>query len=235
MAFKRATVPAAEVLSGDALTSAMVGIGMLFAAAPSPEPDIEDTIIAASVEGMERDDLRVLALLVTWLGVHHARINADKLVRSMEVQLSERVRAFWASVARWLAVDRRFARLERHCGPDQRVDLLSTGTELQMRRRGEDARFAQGPLRVPAGVLRDRQTDVLSPAALARRHTGYRYRVLMGPSYRADMWALLDRDPSLSAAALARRARGSFATGWQVKRDRDLLGDSPGGGVGEMR
>jgi len=35
----------------------------------------EDTLLAASVEGMERDDLRVLAVLVTWLGIHHPWIN----------------------------------------------------------------------------------------------------------------------------------------------------------------
>jgi len=45
----------------------------------------------------------------------------------------------------------------------------------------------------------------------------------MGPSYRADMWAELDQDPSLSAAKLARRAYGSFATAWHVKQDWEVL------------
>ena len=51
----------------------------------------------------------------------------------------------------------------------------------------------------------------------------YRYRVLIGPSYRADMWATLDREPGLSAAELARRSYGSFATAWKVKQDWALL------------
>jgi hypothetical protein len=38
------------------------------------------------------------------------------------------------------------------------------------------------------------------------------------------MWALLDREPSLSASELARKAYGSFATAWQVKHDRALIG-----------
>ena len=49
----------------------------------------------------------------------------------------------------------------------------------------------------------------------------------MGASYRADMWAALQHDASLPAAVLARRAFGSFAAAWQVKRDRDLLGAMP--------
>lgn len=166
MAFKRA-VPSETALAGDALTAAMVGIGMLFAASPERDADIEDTLSGAPGEGLERDDLRVLSALVTWLGVHHARVKADKLVRTVEAQRSERVRAFWAAVAHWRASDRRFARLERLQRSGDRIDLLRTGTDFQVRRRGEDARFAAGPLRVPATVLRNREEDVLSPAELA--------------------------------------------------------------------
>lgn len=186
------------------------------------DPNIENTLLAASVEGMERDDLRVLAVLVTWLGVHHAWINADRLVRIVEAQRSTRVRSFWAAVADWLTKDRRFAKLRRlHAGPC--IDLLRAGSEFQVKRRGEDPRFEGSALRVPGGVLRDRSQDVLPPAALAKQHRTYRQRVLMGPSYRADMWAELDRTPSLSAAELARRTYGSFATAWQVKHDREVL------------
>lgn len=45
----------------------------------------------------------------------------------------------------------------------------------------------------------------------------------MDPSYRADMWATLELDPTLSASELARQTYGSFATAWQVKHDRELL------------
>jgi hypothetical protein len=41
------------------------------------------------------------------------------------------------------------------------------------------------------------------------------------------MWAELDRDPSLSAAELARRSYGSFATAWHVKRDWQVLAKTP--------
>jgi hypothetical protein len=43
-------------------------------------------------------------------------------------------------------------------------------------------------------------------------------------TYRADCWAALEAEPSLSAAALARRTYASFATAWQVKRDFAIAG-----------
>jgi hypothetical protein len=95
MAFKGLAASSAP-LRGDELTSAMVGIGLLFAAKATRDPNIEDTLLAASAEGMDRHDLRVLAMLVTWLAVHHARINADRLIRAVAAHPSARVHAFWA-------------------------------------------------------------------------------------------------------------------------------------------
>ena len=86
------------------------------------------------------------------------------------------------------------------------MDLLPVGTDFQIKRRGEDPRFQDCPLRVPAGVLRGRKQDVVSPQELAKRHAAYRQRIIMGPTYRADMWALLEGEPALSRAELARRA-----------------------------
>jgi hypothetical protein len=221
MAYNR-SVEMEALPEGSQLTANMVGIGMLFASPASVEPNIEDTLIAASLEGMEQDDLRVLAVLTTWIGIHYERINADRLIRALKSQASKRVRAYWTSIGAWLEKDRRLLRLTvLHDG--QRINLLRSGSVFQMRRRGEDARFRGSRLRVPAGVLRDRHADVLSPTELAKRHETYRLRIQMGPSYRADMWAALQHDPSLTAARLARLTYGSFATAWKVKQDWALL------------
>jgi hypothetical protein len=221
MAFSRAFAPAAT-LDADGLTSAMVGIGMNFAARATKEANIEDTLLFASIAAMEHDDLRVLAVLVTWFGVHAPYVNADRLTKLVRVQKSVRVRALWASLAKWQSKDRRFARLAYvYRGP--RIDLMSAGTDFQIRRHGEDSRFEGSPLRVAAKVLRDRATDVLTPPELAGLHAAYRMRVMMGPSYRADMWAALESEPVLATAALARRTYGSFATAWSVRRDHALV------------
>jgi len=194
---------------------------MGFAADASPEePNIEDTLLFASIEGMERGSLRVLAILVTWFGIHGERVNADRLTQLVRHQ-SPRVRAFWQSMARWRAKDRRFARLARaYRGP--RLDLLDEGTEFHLARHGEDSRFKHGALRVPANVLRDRPGDVSTPEQLARSHRAYRQRVILGPSYRADMWAALEAEPHLSVADLARRAYASFGAASHTRRDWTL-------------
>lgn len=221
MSYRRAIAPE-RTLHGEELTAALVGIGINLAAAPATDPNIEDVAMAASTEGLEEDDLRVLSLLVTWLSIHAARLNADRLAHLVLEHPSARVRAFWSAVGRWLEKDRRLRRLVKAYG-GRRLDLLRVGTEFQVRRFGEDARFAGTRLRVPANVLRDRPGDILSPAELARRHRAYRMRIMLGPSFRADMWAALEAEPALSAAELARRAYGSFATAWQVRQDWGLL------------
>jgi hypothetical protein len=64
---------------------------------------------------------------------------------------------------------------------------------------------------------------VPSSVKRSRHHHTYRCRVTIGPTYRADMWAALEDDPTLSAAALARQTYGSFATAWHVRRDFAIL------------
>ena len=221
MAFNRA--PAAEPMPPcEVLTARMVGIGLNFAARPEVDADIESSLVFASISGMEEDSLRTLSVLTTWLGVHRAHINADRLIRLVSEQPSDRVRAYWAAIARWLRKDRRFARLEGfYDGPP--IELLPVGTEFQIERRGEDERFVGSKLRVPSGTLRDRAADVLPPEVLVRRHAGYRNRVLMGPSFRADVWTVLEKSPGLSVADVARRASCSFATAWQAVQDFKLL------------
>lgn len=221
MAFSRVLDPPSRP-EPDVLTSDMVGIGMGFASPSGLEPNIEDTLFFASLAAMEEDDLRVLAILTTWFGVHHAWVNADRLIRIVGSCESARVRALWAALSSWQRSDHRFARMHAlHKGP--RIDVLATGTEFQLRRHGEDPRFEGTPIRAPANVLRDRPADVLDPADLARRHRAYRYRVMIGPSYRADAWAALEAKPDLSATALARAAYASFATAWNVKREYAIV------------
>ena len=221
MAFSRLEIPSA-VQAGSELTSAMVGIGMLFSAPPARDPNIEDTLLGASLEGMLEGDLRVVSLLMNWLGVHHPWVNADRLVRAAGHVKAEPVRAFWAAVGNWLHEDRRFSKLkDLYEGP--RMDLLHIGTAFQIERRGEDPRLRGTPIRVPAGVLRDRSSDILTPFELARLHGTYRERIRFGPSYRADMWAELKRDPEITPADLAHRTYGSYGTAWKAKNDFQLL------------
>lgn len=228
MAFSRVTA-LTDRPDDEALTRDMAGIGMNFAAKANPSALLEETLVHASGLGMDDHDHRVLAVLTTWLGVHHGHINADRLVRCVAEHPSKRVRAYWSAIARWLSKDRRFARLAKIHG-GRPVELLPVGTDFQITRRGEDDRFVGSVLRVPAGTLRDRKADVLAADVLVRRHAGYRNRVLMGPTWRADIWTVLEAEPHGNVAETARRAACSFATAWQVVQDFRLLHPAPTAG-----
>jgi hypothetical protein len=217
MGFKRQILPIYEEL-GETLLSCYVGMGMNFSSKISKDPNIEDTVLAASIEGLEHDDLRVLSILTTWLGIHSSVLNVDRLTHIVSCCPKERVKAYWAAIAIWLSKDHRFKKIASlYDGPI--IDLLRVGTDFQLKRRGVDKRFVGSSLRVVEGTLRDRASDVLTPPQLAHIHQIYKWRTIIGPTYRADMWAQLEKNPKLSTAELARITYGSFATAWKVKRD----------------
>lgn len=215
----------APEIHGDDLTARLIGVGMEFTGSGCTDPVIERALADASAAGMDGGDLRVLGVLVTWLEVHSDYINADGLIRTIVTNESPRVRAFWHAFARWKQADRRFARLATAVGDGGAdvIDLLPVGNDFQIARRGEDERFAGSRLRAPAGTLGGRPGDVLCPADLARHHAGYRNRVLMGPTWRADVWTVLVASPTLSISEVARRTGCAFATAWTVARDFRVL------------
>lgn len=204
------------------LTARMAGIGMNFAAEARSDDDIELTLVYASEVGMEEGDLRVLSVLTTWMGVHRTHVNVDRLVRFVSRHPSERVKAYWSAIGNWLGKDRRYTHLASGY-EGAAIDLLPVGTAYQLARRGEDERFTGSKLRVPRGSLRDRPEDVLTPELLIARHAGYRNRVLLGPSWRADVWTVLERERDLSVSEIARQVSCSFAAAWRATQDFRLL------------
>lgn len=220
MSFKRLTAPAVFKTGAD-LTSDLVGIGVLLSSRATNNPNIEDTLLAASHEGM-KGDYRTLALIVDWLDIHLPFVNADRLLRALKSTDDKRVLAFWIATAQRHKGDRRFASLVRKLKGKQ-VVLIPEQGDFLLKRHGPDPRFEKTCLKVPNLALRSRPRDIMDPRQLARVHVTYRYRVMMGPSYRADMWAQLEMHPNLTAAELARRCYGSFATAWKVIQDRKVV------------
>ncbi len=223
MSFKRIIIPREE-RSKDQLTSDMAGIGMHFNAYPNREANIEDTIYFASIDGMIGRDLRTLSVVVKWLESYYRWINIGRLTRIVEQCEHDRVKAFWMAIAIWKNTDIRFKRLSRiYSGPT--VELIQPPFDISYHyeRHGKDRRFKDGPLGVPANMLRDREMDVVSPEKTAIDNLYVRYRIMMGPTYRSDMWAALDINPNLTPAELARQTYGSFPTAWQVKKDWEVV------------
>jgi hypothetical protein len=92
-----------------------------------------------------------------------------------------------------------------------------------IRMKGLDDRFEGTCIRVPKNLFSHRPQQIFSAESIARRHMGFRYRVMFGPSYRADIWALLRRNPDLSGYRLAKLAHCSTATALRIKQDYEIV------------
>lgn len=182
--------------------------------------DIEVTLASAVVSAMPHD-YRLLGVIFAWLEVHHGRVNVPRLGRLLaRMDASALVRAFWAAAGTWLGrTDARWRVLVRTYR-GARLDLDdSEVTRVQLARVGLDPRFEGTALRVHAKLLRSRAADVDDAVQLASRHPGYLRRVQLGPTYRADVWAALDREPKASAADIARRVGCAYETARSVAED----------------
>lgn len=226
MTYKRKIIPQ-YYATGDELTSQMIGIGFHLFGQVKKNANIENTLVATSIEGM-RGDWRVLGLLVDWLDVHVDRVLADRLVHmvlELDSKAFKKVRLFWCAFAQRHR-DIRFKRL-LSLKARFRNDIVDDLTGFLVQRNGEDERFSRTCLRVPKKLLRHRLEDVMAPEDLAKHHVAYRYRVLIGSTPRADMFACLEDNKAVNAYALAKQCYGSYRTAMVVKRDYGLLSLSP--------
>ncbi|MEO1483803.1 MAG: hypothetical protein AAFU77_16970 [Myxococcota bacterium] len=162
-------------------------------------------------------EYRVLDVLNTWLEVHATWLNVSRLNRLLRSGTEPAPRGFFAAFAQ-AQRDPRF-RAIAELAPRRRLRLPGLSAPFQLKRRGEDETFVSTCLVVHRGFFRRRKEDVASPAELAKTHPQYRARIEQGPSFRADMWGLLESAPSVSAAQLARATKGSYATANAVLRD----------------
>jgi hypothetical protein len=224
MSFSRTTPTA---LRGSVLHASMRAVGMrLGGSAAEASFDMELTLVSAVLEALPRD-YRALGVVLAWLEVHQERVNVPRLLRFADaLSAAPLARAWWAAIGSWLGrTDARWKTLMRlYDGPALPLDDAEA-TALQIRRSGEDPRFAGTALRVHEKLLRSRVADVASPAQVARHHRLYLRRVQFGPNYRADVWAALDDRPEVSPAEIARGVGCAYETARSVSRDWKLARD----------
>ena len=223
------------IKTGKTLNSDLRAIGFnLGAGKKSTDPNIEAVIISASIEAVNNKDNRIAGLLVDWISLHYLRINVDrltKLVFSLSDSDYKFVKIFWcANAQRFFIKDQRFKRLsELYRG--RRINFADRFakkgqkkvTNLLIEIKGEDERFKRTCIRVPKAYFSERPKQIFPVSVIAKNHLPYRYRVMMGPSYRADLWALLDNDPNISAYALGKKAHCSYRSAYIAKKDYELL------------
>ena len=223
------------IKKGKSLDSDLRAIGFnLSSRKKSIDPNIEASVISASVEAVNNKDNRMGGLLVDWITAHSLRVNVDRLTKFVS-SLSESdykfVKIFWcANAQRLFAKDQRFKRLsELYKGIRINfADRFSKNkkqkvTKMLIEIKGEDERFKKTCIRVPKAYFSERPHQIFPVSLVAKNHLPYRYRLMMGSSYRADLWALLDSDPNISAYALGKKANCSYRAAYVAKRDYEIL------------
>jgi len=222
MSFKRSLLPHFHY-EGDELTSALISIGVRLSGQKSKRPvNIEDVLLSGSIEGVLQEDYRVLGLLVDWVEVHGRMINVDRLISIVEAYNNIKIKYFWKAVGESQKVDPRWKKT-KNFKVEGRVDLLESGTDFLVKKNGEDERFKNTSLRVPKLTLRHRLEDIQTPVTLAKMNSFYRARLMISPSFKADVWAYLEFEPEISTSELARISYSSFATAWQTKKDFEIV------------
>lgn len=221
MSFKR-KIALENYPKGTELTSKLIGIGFKIGGIKELDPNIEDTIIGAAIEGMN-GDYRTLSLLTDWIIIHYEILNTDRLFRALEDLDNQRVNAFFSSICWNIGNDSRFKKIHQ-LYKGKRVYLdESKSYDFLVSRNGEDERFIKTRLIVAMGTLRTRPEDIATPHEMVHLHKDYYYRTLIGPSFRADMVSCFLREKKISASDLARKCYGSFATAWQVIKDMNRI------------
>jgi len=221
--FKRVVLPD-SFFTDDELTRAMAGIGMRVSCSkPIKNPNIEDVLLSASLEGL-KNDWRTLSLVVDWFIKHSSLINVDRLTRALiELKENELLIAFWSALAQQTGHDLRFNRMRKLYHGD-RILIGGDKSQLLLKRNGEDQRFLNTHLVVPNLLLRSRQSDILDTREITQLNSYAYYRVMMGASYRSDVFATLNlAKKTVVPSDLARKCYCAFKTAWDGLRDWKIL------------
>lgn len=222
----------AEYETDDNLTEDMFRIGFHIVGSEPfkgrPLPNIEKTLIAASIEGAVGRDFRVLAVLTTWLGMHHKHVNfrcLQDLLKPLFAEIpNDDLSLYWSAIGFWIGQkDRRFAAFKK-CYSGPRREFGNRNSQVIIDEHGQDPRFAESPLKIVVGGIRHRLRDVMPAVDIAYMHPIFANRIRMGPTYRADIFMFLEMgltdikeivEKTNSSPSLVHRTKKD----WQILRE----------------
>lgn len=220
MTYRRVDAPR-EFFSGKELSARLSGIGVRFAVDPVRDPNIEDVLLSAANEAIFGGDSRLWGLLFEWWHAHHPYVNAERLVRVLREVGRPKLTAFFSGLAQTIHPCGRFRTLAAMYR-GKRLVMVHERYRYRLTRDGEVARFKGTCLAVPNGFYKPRPADVLTPQQLCSWHRGYRCRVEIGPTYRADLWAACEARWPQTLHALAKAAYCSKSAARRVAHDYAL-------------
>lgn len=181
--------------------------------------DIERTLLDALAE--LPSDRRLASLLFTWVKVHGAHVIVEKLRKlAGPARLDPGTPTIWLSALAAYAIengDRKWSKLL--VKPPRPIFLYPTElTRSAIALKGSIPWLESAGFLLPAGSLRIREDDVLSPAELVRRNRQYRNRYLYGASWRADIITAIEEGHS-RPAAIVRRVGCSYEPAHRIFKE----------------
>lgn len=184
--------------------------------------DIEQTLIEAILESAR--DGRLASLVFSWLKVHGAYVNVERLAKLAKLY-PERTHPAIRLLSGYAA----FA-LE-HCGQKWKKLIRRSKepvylypkeiTESAVKLKGAVDYLERFGFVVPNSSIRIREEDALSPEELIKTNSWYRNRYLYGPSWRADIVTAIEAG-ARSPAEVVKTIGCSYEPAHRVFREYQL-------------
>ena len=215
--------------SDSTLNDRLAAIGFRIATSVTPRRaqkapvDIEETLLEA-IQASEGDG-RLASLICSWLVVHGAYVNVERLAKLTKFYPEKPPPAI-----RLLSVYAAFA--FEHCGHKWKKLIRKSKepitlypaeiTESAVQLKGAVDYLKKFGFIVPNGSLRIREDDVLKPEELIQRNRLYRNRYLYGPSWRADIITALEAGAK-SPAEIVKQVGCSYEPAHRIFREYQLV------------
>ena len=223
MAFSR-IFKSEDFYKEEELTQSLSGLGFLLSSKTIKNANIEHGLMSLLDEvflNKSTIDLRLLALMVNWLEIHITQVNANRFVKLLVDHNNKDILNFISSVFEFIG-DIRFNKFVQRYRHKKRTSLIKNSSFL-IKKNGEDERFSKTNLIVHSKALPNRPELILSPKELSSKHIYYKYRVLLGPTYRSDVIANLSINPNLKVSDLARLHFTNYQTSYKAKKDFEVF------------
>jgi hypothetical protein len=151
--------------------------------------DIERTLIEAAYVIRAEDDYRLFSILLTWIKIFGEYVIVEKFEKlAASVELERGPNPILNAIAVWGTINKqtKWKRLISRSKKNQYI-VDKELTESSAKFPGFKADWLKFGIKVPAKMLRERDTDVLTFKELASKNIQFKNRLLFGAGWRSDI------------------------------------------------
>lgn len=157
------------------------------------QSDIEETLVD-SLYFIDRDS-RLLGLILSWMKVHHLKINADKFFRTYEKK--EERNPWFSGVCSYLLRELKDHRFKKGVSKNRKThDWMNRDQSSLIKMKGPCAFLESEKISIASTSVRIRESDIFEPKELCGVHNQYRNRCLYGANWRSDIITFYQINPT---------------------------------------